>query len=150
MFKIQNFSDYRKERSLPIYRLAVPEGESKWSRYGLIEVMSVGGCTSCMILSENPKIGAATDFKPTHHKDHLAELRKLTTQYAELSNAHNIALLWDEENRKSRYSQGGNVNTLYLGLQEIFKGRTIEDIPYPERLDWAGLDLDNGILIIKV
>jgi len=150
VFKIQDFSDYLKERSLPRYRLAVPEGGSKCARHGLIETMRLGGCTSCVILSEGSnRIGATTHYRPIHVEDHLAELRRLTGQYTELADAQNIALLWDGENRKSRYSEGGNVYMLYSGLQEIFKGRIIEEISYPGMLDWVGLDVDMKLLLIK-
>lgn len=149
MFKIQKFFEYLKKRSLPRCRLAVPEGGSRYSRNGLIEAMRLGGCTSCLILSDDPKMGAVTDFRPIHSKDHLAELMRLTQRYSELANANSIALSWDGQNRKSRYDRNGNVHKLYSGLQQIFKGRYIQEIFYPGGLDWIGLDIDNNVLIIK-
>jgi hypothetical protein len=78
----------------------------------------------------------------------LEEIRCLTGNYPPLRRAQHIVLLWDGTNRESRYDPNGNVNKLWRGLENIFMGREIDEVPYDGALDWAGLHVDKGTLIL--
>ncbi len=149
MFKRMSFSDYQKTIPPTPYNHYVPEGGSGYAYEGLIHMMRFGGCMSCIILSEGTQnLGAATHFRPVRVDEHIQEVRKLTSAYTELKEAQNVALVWDGTNRKSRTEPNGRVRRLLTGLEGIFSGREIDEIPYEGALDWCGLYVDEGLLIL--
>jgi hypothetical protein len=150
MFRRQEYFAFLKQKT-PVYRTTVYGPGADCATEGLIETMSLGGCTSCAILSDNGinRLGSITHFRPDSVEDHLEKITRLTRIYAELKNAKNIALLWDGTNSESRRNPNGKVNRLVSGLKTIFTGCEIEEIPYNGALDWYGLYVDTGTLVFQ-
>jgi len=147
MFNFQRYVDFLKAKK-PEYILTVSEGNSEHSNYGLIQIMYLGGCTSCIIHFEGlNKLGVVTHFRPEAVDDHLEEIIRLTRMYQSLKNAQNVALLWDYEHKESRCNPDGNVNKLWCDLEKIFIHSEIDDRPYNGAQDWVGLHVDTKTII---